>query len=354
MVNMKNAGLFKEIVENSDNIIIVTDSGFNIQYISSAVEKTFDVQPENLLGKNVFDFVNTDRIAEWKQCLEDQNNSLSDEISLTIGDGRKAYFDVQVTNLIDGFGGLAMHLHDVTERKEREQELIRSNQQMDQVIYKTTHDLKAPLNSALALINLAQEATGEEKTVFIDMVKKSLLKLDTFIEEMNDFFRNDKLALQREVVDLKAVVAAEIEGLRNLPETKRIEFSFKIDGDVAFYSDSMRVRTILTNLLSNAIKYSDLKKKEPFIRISISLNQEFCELRITDNGIGIDPQYLNKIYDLFFRATNHSQGTGLGLFIVRDTIQKLKGTIEVHSALNEGTTFQIQIPNQINQPVLVA
>jgi PAS domain S-box-containing protein len=350
---MKNAGLFKEIVENSDNIIIVTDAAFNIQYISSAVEKTFEVEPQNLLGKNVFDFVNTDHIAAWKQCLQDQNNSLTDEISLTVTDGRKAYFDVQVINLIDGFGGLAMHLHNVTERKEREQELIRSNQQMDQVIYKTTHDLKAPLNSALALINLAQEASGEEKTMFIDMVKRSLLKLDTFIEEMNDFFRNDKLALQHEFIDLKKTVLEEIDGLRNLPETSRIEFSFKIDGDATFYSDSIRVRTVLTNLLSNAIKYSDLKKKEPFIRISISLNQEICDLRISDNGIGIDPKYLNKIYDLFFRATNHSQGTGLGLFIVRDTIQKLKGTIEVHSALNEGTTFQIQIPNQINQPVLV-
>ena len=72
-----------------------------------------------------------------------------------------------------------------------------------------------------------------------------------------------------------------------------------------------------------------------------------------DNGIGIEPQYQEKIFDLFFRATDQSQGTGLGLFIVKDTIDKLRGKIEVESEPGRGTTFTIEIPNQIFQPVTV-
>ena len=350
---MENAGMFKKLIETSDNIVIVTDPGFNIRYVSAAVEKSFDLQREELLGKNVFEFVQPDRIEEWKNCLKEQNNTLSEEIALNVGNGRKAYFDIQVLNLVEGFEGLALYLHDVTERKRRERELIKSNEQMDQVIYKTTHDLKAPLNAALALVDLAAQATGDEKMRMIEMVKKSLLKLDAFIAEMNVFFRQEKLALQREKIDLRSLLTEEIEGVGSLLETKNVDITFEIDGGVDFISDSFRVRTIVTNLLSNSIKYSDSKKKKSFIRILISLNEEICEIRIVDNGIGIDPQYRERIFELFFRATNHSQGTGIGLFIVKDTIQKLKGTIDVESTLNEGTTFLIQIPNQIYQPVAV-
>jgi len=350
---MENAGMFKKLIETSDNIVIVTDPGFNIKYVSAAVEKSFDLPRQQLLGKNVFEFVQPDRIEEWKRCLREQNNNLTEEIALHVGKGRKAYFDVQVLNLIEGFDGHALYLHDITERKRRERELIKSNEQMDQVIYKTTHDLKAPLNAALALVDLAAEATGEEKARMIEMVKKSLLKLDAFIAEMNVFFRQDKLALQREKIDLRNLLAEEIEGFSNLFERKSIDINFEIEGNVDFMSDAFRIRTIVTNLLSNSIKYSDPKKKKSFIRILVLLNEDFCEIRIIDNGIGIDPQYHNKIFELFFRATNHSQGTGIGLFIVKDTIQKLKGTIDLKSTLNEGTTFLIQIPNQIYQPVAV-
>jgi signal transduction histidine kinase len=159
--------------------------------------------------------------------------------------------------------------------------------------------------------------------------------------------------LQREVVNLDAILKEEIEDFVNLTETKGIDLDFAIDGEIAFFSDSFRVKTIITNLLSNSIKYSDPKKKKPFIRILVSLNEDFCDIRIVDNGIGIDPQYQHRIFELFFRATDQSQGTGIGLFIVKDTIQKLKGTINVESTLKEGTTFRIQIPNQIYQPVVV-
>jgi PAS domain S-box-containing protein len=352
---MENVGMYKELVESSDNIIIVTDPGFNIRYISSAVEKTFEIEPGNLLGRNVFEFVNPERIADWKQCLAEQNESFSEEISLTTAKGKKAYFDIQVSNLIDRYNvqGLALQLHDITEKKLKEYSLVKTNQQLDQVIYKTTHDLKAPLKSALGLINLAENAANDEKDHYIAMIKRSLLKLESFIDEMNDFFRNDKLKLQRELIDMEEILGEEVDNLRDFRQTGHVKIYVNVAGNTGFYSDSIRVKTIVTNILSNAIKYSDPKKREPFIRINVLLNEDFCQIRIEDNGIGIDQKYQDKIFDIFFRATDRSQGTGLGLFIVKDTIQKLKGTIEVSSTLGQGTIFQIDIPNQINQPVEV-
>jgi PAS domain S-box-containing protein len=352
--NVENVGMFRELVESSDNIIVVTDQSFNIRYVSSAVVRAFNIEPVKMLGRSVFDFVTEDRARQWKACLETNVGSFSEEISL-MGPHGKAYYDVEVMSLRQqqNFSGLALKLHDITEKKIKENDLIRSNQQLDQVIYKTTHDLKAPLMSALGLVQLAERSSEGEKGRYIELIKKSLLKLDSFIEEMNDFFRNEKLAVQRERILIKQLIEEEIDDLVNLPEFNNVTVSFEIEGDIDFYSDSIRVRTVLANILSNAIKYSDQKKNEPFIRIYVSLNQEFCQIRIVDNGIGIEKNSQDKIFDLFFRATTHSQGTGLGLFIVKDTIQKLQGTIEVSSMLGEGTTFLIRIPNKIHQPTTV-
>ena len=353
---MYNDGMFKELVENSSDIIIVADEEFRIRYISSSVTKIFGIEPIKVLGLNIFTFVSPEKIDHWRDCLRDSSyTSFQDEIALTILQNQKTYFDVEVSNLLNksNIRGLVIRLHDITAKKRRERELIRSNEQLDQVIYKTTHDLKAPLMSAMGLISLAEKAPVEERTQYLDLIKRSLLRLDSLIEEMNNFFRNEKLALQREKINISQLLEEELDYLENLHEGRKIDIQFSVDGNMDFYSDSIRLKTVITNLLSNAIKYTDAKKSKPFIRISVSIKEEICELRFTDNGIGIEPQYQSKIFDLFFRATTHSQGTGLGLFIVRDTIEKLKGTIEVHSIPDEGTTFIIQVPNQILQPIEV-
>jgi PAS domain S-box-containing protein len=352
---MKNEGMFKELVENSEDIIIVTDPEFKIHYISPAVTKIFGKEPFQVLGRNVFDFVSDDKLTGLKKSLENCSETFSEEIVLETVHG-KAYFDVQISNLLQHYEirGLALRLHDITSKKTKEQELIRSNEQLDQVIYKTTHDLKAPLMSAIGLVTLAERASPDEKSTYINLIKKSLIKLDSLIEDMNNFFRNDKLALQRDNINVEELICEELENLNSLYKEHNIDVVFEINKGAELYSDSIRVKTVVTNILSNAIKYCDSRKHESFIRINISINEEVCEIRIEDNGIGIEAQYQAKIFDLFFRATNHSQGTGLGLFIVKDTIQKLKGTIDVKSTVGVGTTFLIRIPNQIGSPVEVA
>ncbi|MBL0743251.1 sensor histidine kinase [Chryseolinea lacunae] len=352
---MENEGMFRELIENSDDIIIVTDKEFRIRYISSSVHKVFDVEPVSMLRRNIFDFVAREKQESWKHCLDETPHSVVDEVEFKVQHGEKRYFDVHVSNLLDHYKvqGLVLKLHDITQTKQKQEELLRSNQQLDQVIYKTTHDLKAPLMSALGLVKIAETAPIEEKDRYISMIKKSLLKLDSYIEEMNNFFRNDKLALQREKINLNELLASELENLKNLHHGDRVKVSLQGNSDIAWYSDLIRVKTVVANIFSNAIKYQDLQKQNPFIKIVANVTEEFCDICIEDNGIGIDPEYKEKIFDLFFRGTDQSQGTGLGLFIVKDTIERLKGTIEVRSEKGKGTAFRIRIPNQLHQSLEV-
>ena len=99
--------------------------------------------------------------------------------------------------------------------------------------------------------------------------------------------------------------------------------------------------------MNNAIKYADPEKSLPFIKVNAKVQTDFCIITFEDNGIGIEEEFKNKIFNLFYRATSQAQGTGIGLFIVKDTIERLSGKIEVESQIGKGTTFIVQIPNQL-------
>ncbi len=352
MYNERNEGMFRDLVENLHDIVIVTDKEFRIRYVSSAILQVFGIEPVALLGRSIFNFVPSDKVQLWKDAVNQSTDIVRDEISLTVKGAGKVYFDVQISNLLQQFSvqGLVLKLHDITKKKESEQLLIRSNQQLDQVLYKTTHDLKAPLLSALGLVKLAQQATAEEKDQYLNSIKKSLVRLDSFIDEMNHFFKSQKFIVLREVVDVETLVREEFDSLTTELPLGNVELKVVVHGHVGFYSDQLRVKTIITNLVSNAIKYQDKRKGQSLIEFTANTTREFCELTFRDNGIGIDSTIQDKIFDLFFRGTEQASGTGIGLFIVNDTIQKLGGSIEVKSTVGVGTTFFVRIPNQLSQP----
>jgi signal transduction histidine kinase len=211
--------------------------------------------------------------------------------------------------------------------------------------------LRAPLRSALGLVKLA-ELEPDEYAKYLDLIKASLLRLDSMIDEMNNLYQNDKLAIQNDRIDVLKVINREIENLHNMPEAQDIRFDVFVDGDVPFYSDPLRVKTIVANLLSNAIKYSDPTKMRKYIQVSAHVFSDWLFLTIEDNGIGIDTEHQEKIFDLFYRVSADRKGTGLGLYIVKDTIDRLHGKIYVRSKRGEGSSFTLTLPNTIDKVLL--
>ncbi len=347
-----NEALFKELIENAVDVSIVVDSEFRIRYLSSSTARVFGIDPVSLIGRSLLDFVNRKTLDDWKDAVAVNSTKVFTDVPFT-RNGKQFYFDIQVSNLLEHYSvqGLTLNLHDITAKKQKEQTLVLANQQLDQVIFKTTHDLKAPLLSALGLVSLAERASGDEKDQYIAMIKKSLTKMNLFIDEMTHFFRHEKLALQSQQVNLQELLTEEVETLQIQFHTHPVATTISVSAEVDFFSDLVRVKTIVTNILSNAMKYCDVRKTSSFVKIDAVVTEDFCDICITDNGIGIEPKGKDKIFDLFFRGTDQSHGTGIGLFIVKDTIQRINGTIEVDSIYGEGTTFRIRIPNQLHQPI---
>src|SRR5690606_17010410 len=120
-----------------------------------------------------------------------------------------------------------------------------------------------------------------------------------------------------------------------------------IQKHTAFHSDAYRLSVILLNLISNSIKYGDDAKEEKFIHVTATITPATCVLLVRDNGIGIHPDYIDNVFNMFYRATDRSQGAGLGLYIVKEMVEKLSGTISVSSELGKGTSITISIPNKL-------
>jgi PAS domain S-box-containing protein len=347
---IKTDNLLKRLFENPKNVVLVTDENYNIRYASSAVETIFGVKPASILGKNGLDFVPENKRQEWRDCLKEANGNRSSEITLLTSNGDEVHFDVTVTNHIDHeeIHGMVVFMYNVTEQRALQQKLENQNHHLDHFIFKTTHDLRAPLRSALGLIQLAQMEPHEYEK-YLDLIKTSLTRLDGLIDEMSKFYQNDKLAIQNDRIDVRLLVEKEIENLHNMPEAMGIRIDVFVDGDIPFYSDPLRVKTIVSNLLSNAIKYSDQAKMRRYIQVSAHIFIDKLFLTIEDNGIGIGAEHQSKIFELFYRVTSDRKGTGLGLYIVKDTVDRLKGNIYVKSKKGETTSFTVTLPNTIDK-----
>lgn len=242
---------------------------------------------------------------------------------------------------------------DITAQKESEEKLLRQNaalkkvnSELDQFVYSVSHDLRAPLSSVLGLINIARQEEDMSTVMhYLDLQEKSILKLDVFIREIMDLSRNARLSLQKDKIIFKELVDEVFEEQQYDQSTARIEKMFRIQQNEDFYSDTKRIRVILRNLISNALRYANLNQENPYVIVDVQVSQKVVILEIEDNGVGISEEHQPHIYEMFYRANQSKSGSGLGLYIVKETIDKLNGTVELSSELGKMTKFKVNLPS---------
>jgi signal transduction histidine kinase len=232
--------------------------------------------------------------------------------------------------------------------REQNDELVKINRELDSFVYSVSHNLRAPLMSVLGLLNLAKmNDSKEDINQYFEMMEHSIQKLDNTLKEILDYSRNARKEVDLRLVDIREVMDDSIERLLYMEGSEKVNKVIEITGDSPLYCDDYRLLVIFNNLLSNSIKYRDPKKAENYVHFHIHIDRDMLTVRVQDNGIGVSDDFLPKIFNMFYRATERSEGAGLGLYIVKETVQKLGGTVNVESEFGVGTTFQIEIPNRV-------
>ncbi|MDH4091225.1 MAG: ATP-binding protein [Cyclobacteriaceae bacterium] len=230
--------------------------------------------------------------------------------------------------------------------KKQNEALKKVNAELDRFVYSASHDLRSPLASILGLINVAREDTQWDKQEYLTLIEKSVKKLDSFIGDIIDFSRNARLEIVPEKIDFETFIKDILEDLRYIENYDKISRTVSVNISTDFYTDRKRLRIVLSNVIANAIKHHlPEPNRDNYFSVTISQDKHLVVIQVTDNGPGISEKYHESIFKMFFRASGRTAGSGLGLYIVKETVNKLGGKITLASRQGEGTTFTISLPS---------
>jgi PAS domain S-box-containing protein len=355
---------FKSLVANISDVITLLDIQGKILYQSASIKNVLGYDEEELVGRSVWEFVHPDDLEHvadiFKESVRIEGYSVLIEFRFKSKSGRYIQMEAQGNNQLanPAIKGVVVNSRDITERKAAEEELRaknvqleKTNEEIDRFVYSTSHDLRAPLLSVLGLIEMCEDfyPENEDLHALYGMMKTSIQRSDAIIKSIIDYSRNARLEVAPELLNLQEMAEGFIENIKYMEQAKGILFMVEGKAPVDFYSDRTRVFTIINNLLTNAVKYQRPESMEKKVCFEFFVEEETATIRVRDNGEGIPNEKFDSIFNMFYRLSNQSVGSGLGLYICKEMVQRLGGSIHVESKVQEGTTFTITLPNLISK-----
>ncbi len=273
------------------------------------------------------------------------------EFEITTKAGRNVFIEILPHHIkFEGETIVLNIIQNITGRKNILKELEEKKNDLELLLYRSGHDLRTPFTTLEGLVNLIKaNPTNISTPEIIDMFETVINDGKNLIDNLSTSSLLIKKSISKQEINLKSLVNKTIKNLSHIDGFSSIGFNINIAEDFKINSNLQMLSSIFQNIIQNAIKYKRPinNKHTPFIIINAFKSSTGVEILIKDNGLGIYPKDLDKVFDLYYRSNNVIQGTGLGLYITKTIVQKLNGTISVKSILNEMTEFEIKLPNCI-------
>jgi signal transduction histidine kinase len=228
-------------------------------------------------------------------------------------------------------------------------ELAKKKELLESFIYNCSHSIRSPLKSMEGVVKLLREYPEVVSNDPIDynlMLKNAADRMRTIVFQFEELRINSERPLNIKVADFHKMIGRVVFPFEQRLKELSIQLKVHINQRGDFHSDITRIETILSELIANAINFQDNDKTSKEICVYVTASASSCSIQVHDNGMGIRESDLGKIFNLFYRASESSQGSGLGLFIARQITDKLKGTLTVQSTLKSKTVFSLWVPNR--------
>ncbi|MBW2194515.1 MAG: response regulator [Deltaproteobacteria bacterium] len=358
----RQAALTKSKVGHDENLmailnsltdgLIVTDWQANIVLFNKVAGRLFDLKEGKVLGKPVSECIASDELLSFLIRAVKADSSLAtlmagEEPVIRVGDKTlQTHVDPVMSEAGTVIGAVAL-CHDVTTVAAMDK--LRSD-----FLSMVSHELKAPLSSLLMQISVVNDGLAgeltEKQSNLLSKAKEKTKGMITLVNDLLDYRRiQEGKSIQKiESLDLGEILERTIELMRPSAQDKHVTMTSKIvDGLPAFNGDRGGIQAIFINLISNAIKYTPTGGS-----VNVSLEEAGKDIRfkIVDNGMGISPDDLDRIFERFYRIkteqTRSIAGSGLGLSIVKGIVDAHNGTVHVESKVGKGTTFIVSLPTQ--------
>jgi len=343
---------FNLIINSAPYAYFITDLKGNILICNKAAEKLSGYNYKELLSKKIYDSIKLtriDRLFLIKTLKIPSKKPYNFEFQITTKQGKK--IDVKLIShqaFIEGENIILNIAHDITKRNLTIKKLNQKTKDLELLLYRLGHDIKTPFTSFEGLLNLIKQKDHDENTLeLLAMFEKVLKDGKKLIQNISDSSKMTNKPIKKEKVDLNELVHQTIASLNHFKGFKTVSFNVNIPKYFIIYSNHQLLKSVIQNLIQNAINNQRplTKSHTPFVIINAFKEKEGIKISIKDNGFGINKNEIDKVFNLYYRGNQKNHESGLGLYITKNTVDQLNGTITLKSKLKRETQFDILLPN---------
>lgn len=347
--NMTNRAILKSMI----NGVIAIDNNYNIMFVNKAAQEMFNINEHDVKNKKVIEVFKGHILENLFNDNFDVDGNIQSELEIT----EPVYKVYRVfSNIIRDHEktlntmGFLMNFVDITQMRNLE------NMRKD-FVANVSHELKTPLTSIQGFIETLKEGAAEKKEIrdkFIDIIDIEANRLRLLIDDilvLSDIEKTGSTSSKYSNVNISEVIDEISEMMLNISAKKNISITYNIQEKMApIYGNKVWLKQLFINLIDNAVKYS---YENGNVTVSVNDIMNHFVISVKDNGIGIEPEHIERLFERFYRVDKARSkkvgGTGLGLAIVKHIVLALKGDISVNSEIEKGTEFIIRIPKKFNQ-----
>jgi PAS domain S-box-containing protein len=358
---------FERYIQNSPTSIFITNNKGNYIFANPSVSKLLGYSLDELLKLSIPDILPKEEVEKGLNNfleLKEKGESYNFETKFKRKDNKIIDIILDGKKLSDN--EYIAYVRNITPLKNYQRELIQSKEKAEEIneikdafLRNMSHELRTPLNGMLGLTQLLMESNiPKEEREMAKTIYKSGKHLTDIIGDILTItkIKNNKESIEKNNFDLYQLLTNVVDLYDSNIKSSNIKLTFDYDSSIPknYIGDDKKIKQIVNHLISNAIKFNDKGKVNLFVSGENKTNNSIdCIISLSDTGIGISKENLDKIYDCFYQSdcslTRKYGGTGIGLAITKDLISLLNGEIKVESELNKGSTFTVKLPLELYQ-----
>lgn len=350
---------FRQLFDQAPIGMCIINDRSEVLRFNYAITEILGYVPSEMVGMNMYIITHDDdkKLSSemYHKLVTGQVDKYQIEKRYLKKDGSLVHVILQVVRLYEPYkkegNKFLCQIVDINARKLVEEELKIRNNELTNFVYKVSHDLRAPLTSVKGIIQLlGMQSEMDKVKEFTDMISNRVDRLDVFIKDILSHSRNLYTEISIEKINIEETITQCFSQMAYHPAFNRIQQLIEIK-NFDFYSDLQRFNEIMRNLISNAIIYSRKGHDESYVRVNVQVTEKECCIVVQDNGLGIPEDYQKRVFEMFYRANDLVEGSGIGLYIVQQSVMKLGGRVSLQSKVNQGSTFTIVLPNHLPEMV---
>ncbi len=346
---------YRVLAETSADGVITVDELGRLTYVNPSFEKILGRRKSQILATIFREYLSDESVYLFQQVFIDtrkQRKKISGvELEIIRPEGKTVPIEVNVAPIFKDsvFSGMICTIRDITERKKVEEELKKSERLKTEFMNIAAHELKSPVTPIKGYLDLiiSDEKTSDIVKKWAKIGKRNAERLLKLVNDILDVSRLDTDTMRFDMEKLNPVEILDeiVEDMKPAMEEKNLEFITHIPDELPnIIGDRYRLSQVLKNLMSNALKFTD----NGSISITAKVEEGYIKIIVEDTGIGMSQEEVKKVFSKFYQAytgdDRKNEGTGLGLFICKQIIEKHKGEIWAESTIKKGSSFKIRIP----------